>query len=640
MLWRNRFFTLLAISRTSYAIGASLHRESSLDQQVMSPPTSRNWADETWTHMQGPKPCEGCQSTLLLLKSIALLGDNVFVNAITRACKDSGIQDDDVCQGALQAEGPIIAEGLRNMIVGSKTAQLFCVGLLGLCEYPELEHWSVPFPSSKPRTSRPPPSGRKPLKVVHFSDIHIDHHYVEGANTNCSKPICCRSYSEADQPGNTTSPAGPYGDHQCDVPASLEASMYAAIRELVPDAAFAIFTGDVVDHALWATTQASNQWAVSEAYRNMAKSLQLVYGTAGNHEAHPTNAYQPNSVGMAARWIYQLLSAQWSRWITQKEAEDTANLGTYSAKYPNADLRIISLNTNLYYRQNFWLYQRDMIRDPSNQLAWLVEQLDAAEKAGENVYIIGHMSPGDNNAFHDGANYLDQIINRYSSTIAAMFFGHTHRDEFQITYSDYENRSFTNALATSYIGASLTPTSGMPSFRVYDVDPVTFGVLDVTVYSADMSDDAFQMTGPVWKRYYSAKEAYGPATNPPVTADEAELTPAFWHNVTEAMEAADSELFDAFMSRRSRGWAKENCTDECKDNQICQLRAARSQDNCRNPGSSVSGRADAGGHVEDHLECGYSVAGATLGALRDDKHMLEQLALFYLEGESEERLEL
>lgn len=70
-----------------------------------------------------------------------------------------------------------------------------------------------------------------------------------------------RSYSEADQPGNTTSPAGPYGDHQCDVPASLEASMYTAIRELVPDAAFAIFTGDVVDHALWATTQASNQWA-------------------------------------------------------------------------------------------------------------------------------------------------------------------------------------------------------------------------------------------------------------------------------------------------------------------------------------------------------------------------------------------
>lgn len=35
--------------------------------------------------------------------------------------------------------------------------------------------------------------------------------------------------------------------------------MYRAIRELVPDAAFAIFTGDIVDHAVWNTSRRYNE---------------------------------------------------------------------------------------------------------------------------------------------------------------------------------------------------------------------------------------------------------------------------------------------------------------------------------------------------------------------------------------------
>lgn len=34
--------------------------------------------------------------------------------------------------------------------------------------------------------------------------------------------------------------------------------MYAAIKEAVPDIAFALFTGDIVDHTAWKTTKESN----------------------------------------------------------------------------------------------------------------------------------------------------------------------------------------------------------------------------------------------------------------------------------------------------------------------------------------------------------------------------------------------
>lgn len=48
-----------------------------------------------------------------------------------------------------------------------------------------------------------------------------------------------------------------------------------------------------------------------------------------------------------------------------------------------------------YEQQNFWLYEATMERDPSGQLAWLVAELEAAETAGERVWLMGHMPLGE-----------------------------------------------------------------------------------------------------------------------------------------------------------------------------------------------------------------------------------------------------
>lgn len=363
----------------------------------------------------------------------------------------------------------------------------------------------------------------------------------------------------------------------------------------------------------------------------MAESLGLVYGTAGNHEANPTNAFQPSSVGDDSQWVYDVLSGEWARWIDNEEVTEADAGGRYSAKYADGNLRIISLNTNFYYRQNYWMYQKNWIQDPNDQLAWLVTELDAAEQAGESVFIIGHMPFGDTDSFHEGSHYLDQVVNRYSATISAMFFGHTHVDAFQLSYSNNSDKTFSNALVTSYVGPSLTPTSGMPSFRVYDVDPVTFAVLDSTTYMADMNNTAFQTTGPVWTKYYSAKETYGPLVTPPVTDASAELSAAFWHNVTTVLQD-DSAQFDAFQVRKSRGWkAADACDADCRAAEVCQLRAARSEDNCYDPvpGVHLSKRSE--NRVENRDECGVSVSRATIGALAVKKEMLEVVQRRFVE---------
>ncbi|KAI1093987.1 sphingomyelin phosphodiesterase [Rostrohypoxylon terebratum] len=575
-----------------------------------------------------PVSCAVCEAILLPLKLVAEGGDAVFVAVATELCERLGIADDDVCAGAISLEGPVIAHALRGMRIGSKTSRLLCVALMGLCSYPEVEPHEISFPSPKPRTARPAPSGLKPLQVVHFSDVHVDPLYFAGTEANCSQPICCRINTPDDLSGHV--PAGPYGEHTCDSPVSLEESMYAAINTIAPDAAFAIFTGDIVDHAVWLTSQDYNSRDIQNTYARMAKAGLHVYGTAGNHEVSPTNAFPfREGKGMeGTQWIYELLAKVWRKWIGTRGAETAKAFGAYSVRHPThsgdgtGGLRVISVNTNLYYHQNYWMYTDPMEKDPSGQLDWLVRELDAAEKAGERVYVVGHMPMGNRDAFRDASNYFDQIVGRYEGDIAAMFFGHTHYDEFQISYADYGKRSHANALVTSYIAPSMTPTSGHPAFRVYDVDPVTFAVLDVTTYIANMSDREFSTSGPKWTKYYSAKETYGSLLEKELRIELGggqELTPAFWHNVTEALEGNET-AFEEYFERRSRRWRVGICRGECKKTEICKMRAGRAQDNCVLPtvaGVRLGGVAEMtdGRMVLEEEECGGSVIRDTLGSI-------------------------
>jgi sphingomyelin phosphodiesterase len=108
--------------------------------------------------------------------------------------------------------------------------------------------------------------------------------------------------------------------------------------------------------------------------------------------------------------------------------------------------------------------------------------------------------------------------------------------QLQIAYSDYSTkhtlRKPENAIEVSYICPSMTPTSGPPAFRVYIVDPVTFGVLDIETYIVNTSNLNYK-SGPVWLKYCCAKRTYGPLVSSPLI-DPHSTHPAFWHNVAAA----------------------------------------------------------------------------------------------------------
>ncbi|EJD50481.1 putative acid sphingomyelinase [Auricularia subglabra TFB-10046 SS5] len=573
--------------------------------------------------------CGACHALLGPIQLLAALGDKTFSKSFAGICKLAGAQDDDVCDGIMATQGPILAHAIRRINTLGSTATKLCNAVFGLCQPPNVNAFNVSFPKPAPTTppAKPPSSGRPPLRVVHMSDVHIDREYTVGSEGNCTKPICCRNF--ADQANSTIEvPAGPFGNVLCDSPIKLGDVMLQTIRELDP--AFAIFTGDVIDHSIWLIDEPIAADGLTQFNNQMASFLGdlTVYPALGNHDTAPANSFPlsdsatraKNNSDSSNQWVFDIQAAGWARWIQTAAAQQFIHSsGSYSVLVPGTKLRVISLNTQYYYRQNYWLYDRNtMVRDPQGMLAFVVSQLQLAEDQGERAWIIGHVSSGVSDFLHDQSNYFNQIVNRYKATIAGQFFGHTHVDQFEIAYSNFKAQTAEHAIAVNILAPSLAPTSGNPAFKVYDIDPDTYELLDARVFIANISSPSYQ-TLPKFEQYYSARDSYGPLVSPPLGRTQP-LSPAFWHNLTVAFENNDA-AFQLYNERLSRSGLVRSCTGDCKTTTICGLRAARSENNCDVAHASFpSKRADEEDIVLDGLEHGHDCEGVTVGSILRQSH--------------------
>lgn len=100
------------------------------------------------------------------------------------------------------------------------------------------------------------------------------------------------------------------------------------------------------------------------------------------------------------------------------------------------------------------------------------------------------------------------ICFRYESTISASFFGHTHKDEFELYYDE----DTTRPVGVGFIGPSVTTyTSLNPGYRIYYVDGDREGssrtVLNHETWVLDLEQSNKNRVA-VWFKSYSAKEEY------------------------------------------------------------------------------------------------------------------------------------
>jgi sphingomyelin phosphodiesterase len=88
------------------------------------------------------------------------------------------VEDDDVCEGLIGEQGPILAHDLRSISPFGRTATLLCEAIFGLCQAPAVSPFKFPLPPAPANPKRWTSDVREPFQVVHFSDVHIDREYT------------------------------------------------------------------------------------------------------------------------------------------------------------------------------------------------------------------------------------------------------------------------------------------------------------------------------------------------------------------------------------------------------------------------------------------------------------------------------
>ncbi|SMY28445.1 unnamed protein product [Zymoseptoria tritici ST99CH_1A5] len=542
--------------------------------------------------------CSTCLEALSIAKRAAQLAPSLVPDALVSFCNATGFKSEEACAESYNAStfGAIWTQVLAFADVSGLDGHYICHSLSStFCDAPMTSPLNATglFPKPKPKHPKVfKPSG-KTVKVLHMSDFHIDPRYKVGSEGNCTTGLCCRSNEKNSDllSGQTSFPAPSYGYFDCDSPYDLGLAALQAVGPLTGTSkknpfGWTIYTGDLVSHESQnELSRAYTTYAETTIYNYMFKSYLTgpVFAVLGNHDTNPEAITAPHSLpgplGQQMSWNHDHVSALWKHegWINDAAAAQARlHYGAYSMKN-HYGLRMITFNSDFWYHSNILNFINTTNPDVSGTFQFVIDELQAAEDAGERVWLFAHVLSGwdGSNPMPNPTNLFYQIVERYSPhVIANIFFGHTHEDQFEIFYANNgTNQSCSTALNTAWIGPSVTPLTNLNSgFRMYTVDTGTFDIHDAYTFTADVSSFSnLTTTGPVFSLEYSTREAYGAAADWPA---EAPLNATFWHKVTEAMEK-DRKLVSQFNTYQGKSSVRTpNCTsEECTTAKICYMRS-------------------------------------------------------------------
>ncbi|GIZ37078.1 hypothetical protein CKM354_000054100 [Cercospora kikuchii] len=540
--------------------------------------------------------CSKCTAALSVGKNASQLAPTLIPAAMVSLCNETGLRSASACDKDFRANtyGAIWTQILTFADVTGADGQYIC-NYLSYCPTPtpiDIDFKSY-FPKPKPVNAQKPKASGKRVKVLHMSDFHLDPRYKVGSEGNCSSHLCCRSnWPNPNLPeGQISFPAPEFGYFDCDTPYDLGAAALQAVGPLTGTSkedplAWTIYTGDLISHD--PQSQLSRDYVTcteTAIFEYLFKTYLTgpVFPVLGNHDTNPEaiNAPQslPGPLGTQMSWNYEHVAALWKHegWMGEEQAKQARlHYGAYSIKN-HYGLRMITFNSDFWYKGNFLNYINTTNPDVSGTFKFVIEELQAAEDAGESVWLFAHVLSGwdGSNPLPNPTNLFYEIVERYSPhVIANVFFGHTHEDQFMIYYADNATeRSLGTALATGWIGPSVTPLNNVNSgFRLYEVDTGTFDVYEAHTFYADVNSFSnLTTTGPSFQYEYSTRETYGPAVGWPA---DAPLNATFWHTVTEAMEK-DHSLVSTFNTLQGKtSVLSPNCTnDACAEAKICYMRS-------------------------------------------------------------------
>ncbi|KAJ0178770.1 hypothetical protein K1T71_005545 [Dendrolimus kikuchii] len=541
--------------------------------------------------------------------------DEEISHIIVTLCTSLGIENNNVCTGAITLNIPIIGYIIRN--TPEAAPETFCglvlqtAGNPNTCPYydPRFE-WQVDLPAPTPPVSSPPPDTTD-LTIAILTDAHIDPLYEANGVANCGEPTCCRKGQSPAQSftykykvgeevikksivkdgeeikldlslapkirelrklsqtgigpnSRNSAPAGYWGDYRnCDTPIWAFDDVIDRISETHRNVDVVYYIGDTIDHGVWETTydliNEMNRYLIEKMRKSFGDNT-LVIPVIGNHESQPTNQFAPASVTgdkLNTTWLYDALVRKWDFYLTD-EAKETLRLRGDFSMLVRPGLRVISLNNNVAYRYNWWLVYDPL--DAKRQLDWLVEELYKAEQAGEGVHILAHIPPGVHDLTYTWTREYNRIVNRFSSTIRAEFNGHTHSDEFKIFYNSEGqpvNVAWGGGSATSYTFYNL-------NYKIATINRETYVPNNIVNYSYNLTEaNLTPNRRPHWFQLYDTRNTYALT----------DLSASSMNDLVNRMVTTHTQLLDiysAFFFKLSDSrWPR--CNDQCKLDNLCKI---------------------------------------------------------------------
>ncbi|RVE62971.1 hypothetical protein OJAV_G00162290 [Oryzias javanicus] len=392
----------------------------------------------------------------------------------------------------------------------------------------------------------------------HITDMHWDPTYEV---TDKPELVCA---SSGKRPALS---AGVFGDYVCDSPWHLINSSVYAMKSILPDPDFIIWTGDDTPHV-------PNEDLGEEAVMNIISNLThvitevfprtKVYSAMGNHDYHPKS-----QIPAAPNLIYNRTAELWDHWLDLQSQETFKKGGYYTEKLLNRNgYRMLVLNTNLYYDQNQVTQNMD---DPADQFSWADQILTEAGTNKEKVYIIGHVPPG----FFEkkrhkpwfspkfNRRYLD-LIKKHHSVILGQFFGHHHTDCFRMFYNQDGL-----PISTMFLSPGVTPWettlpgvvkgANNPGIRVFEYDTETLLVKDIVTYYLNLTHANVDRGR--WEKEYRLTESFRVP----------DASPASMHQALELM-ANDHCYLQKYYEFNSVSYDLTDCDSDCRVDHVCAAR--------------------------------------------------------------------
>ena len=432
-----------------------------------------------------------------------------------------------------------MVQSIRSKIRVISSA-LLVLAFLSLCLIPaRIDGQRFPANGASRKTN----SADQTIAVLFLSDIHFDPFHDPGKakqladapESEWNSIFALRSSDGADAAFEALQKK--CGAKGVDTPPALLDSAIAAMKARQPETKFMLVSGDLVVHdfpcrykTLFPDAPAADYEAfVLKTISYVARELRgtfpgmPVYAALGNNDSGCQD-YRLDANSEFFAKAGEILSAGIQ--VAQQNAMKTefAMEGNYNIllPLPMRNTRLIVLNDTFESTKYKTCAGAKDSKGPDVEIAWFKKQLADARRAGQRVWVMGHIPPGVDpyataEKFKDvcggedpvmflTSTAIPDLMTEYGDEIKLGIFAHTHMDEMRLLRREGADHPGVARGVPVKMIPSISPVHGnRPSFTVALVSASSATLKDYTVMAAS------SLTGEdtKWTPEYSYSKAYG-----------------------------------------------------------------------------------------------------------------------------------